>query len=138
MTKQSQSTLGKMRIFDYLEIDGLEKLSGIESYDWDLYTIKELVDNAIDADEGCDILPNVSIIISYQRDLFSVSVKNKADFPLHYSKRIFSLDEYVSNKGYYRNNTRGAQGNALKTIISIPYTLQYFTRYNFKVNYYPA
>ena len=41
----------RTRTFDYLQLHWLEKTSGRPRHDWDLYIIKELIDNAIDADE---------------------------------------------------------------------------------------
>lgn len=33
--------------WEFLRLEGLQKLTGIMAYDWDLYILKELIDNAL-------------------------------------------------------------------------------------------
>src|SRR5690606_17576245 len=55
-----------------------------------------------------------------------IRVRNRSPFPLPYVESIFDLTRRVSVKDYYSIPTRGAQGNALKTILGIPYALNYY------------
>ena len=41
----------RQRSFDYIRLHWLERTSGRPIHEWDLYVIKELLDNALDADE---------------------------------------------------------------------------------------
>lgn len=92
----------------------------------------ELVDNALDADETIQSQighPHVDVEIVYDRQYASkgyrISVRNNAPFPMDHVEELFDLSKRVSVKDYYNYPTRGAQGNALKTILGMPYALQY-------------
>ena len=82
--------------------------------------LKELVDNALDAAEEAEIAPVVSITVKGR----SIIIKDNGpgipaktiDGVLDYSIRVSSREAYVSP-------TRGAQGNALKTILPMAYVL---------------
>ena len=39
------------REFDFVRLNGLSRVTGCLSHEWDLYIVKELIDNALDADE---------------------------------------------------------------------------------------
>src|SRR5262249_6562795 len=91
-----------------------------EVYEWLLVVIKELVDNALDACEETDIAPVISIAV---KGRFIIVKDNGSGIPpptidsvLDYSIRVSSREAYVSP-------TRGAQGNALKTILPMAYVL---------------
>ena len=123
--------LSRSQGFDFIRLEGLQKLTNVTAHDWDLYILKELVDNALDADEsmpGTDAHPSIRVVMEYDRQAYGlrVTVSNKARFPLEHITELFSLDKRVSVKDYYKIPTRGAQGNALKTILGIPYALHYF------------
>lgn len=129
--------LSRSQESDFVRQEGLQKLTNVAAYDWDLYILKEFVDNALDADESDPNIstPEVRIRMSYdtarvtsskrtERSLF-VEVHNRARFPLEHILELFDLKQRVSVKDYYKYPTRGAQGNALKTILGIPYALRY-------------
>ena len=94
--------------------------TGHDISDWPLVVIKELVDNALDAAEEAEIAPVVSITMKGR----SIIIKDNGpgipaksiDGILDYSIRVSSREAYVSP-------TRGAQGNALKTILPMAYVL---------------
>ncbi len=125
----------RQREFDYLQLHWLEKTTGRPKHHWDLYIIKELLDNAIDADEcwsqeqGESIELTIDIhyrhSVSLSIDSLSISVSNSAPFPAKLIPIAFDLSEYVSDKAPYNRPSRGQQGNALKTLIGIPYALHY-------------
>jgi hypothetical protein len=122
------------REFDFVRLEGLRRATGRPAHEWDLYIVKELVDNALDADETIwqadpTRFPEVKIRIEYIHlperkscQLF-VRVQNRADFPVAQLPDVFATEKYTSSKTFVKGLTRGALGNALKTLLGIPYTL---------------
>lgn len=124
------------REFDYLQLHWLEKTSGRPSHDWDLYIIKELLDNALDADdrwarEHTETI-ELTVDLHYRHiealDIHSLDIVvcNRAPFPTNLLTNIFDLTAYTSDKSHYNYPSRGQQGNALKTLLGIPYALRHF------------
>jgi len=123
------------REFDYLELHWLEKTTGRPSHEWDLYIIKELLDNALDADEHWarehDGTVELTVDLHYRHldvlDIHSldIAVFNRAPFPTDLLAAIFDLTAYTSDKSHYNYPSRGQQGNALKTLLGIPYALRH-------------
>jgi len=123
------------REFDYVRLDGLSRATGRPPHEWDLYIIKELIDNALDADEVLWVddpshLPHLDIHIEYinvsghrSQKLF-VTVRNHAIFPVREIGDLFATKWYTSFKAFTKGLTRGALGNALKTLLGIPYALR--------------
>jgi len=124
------------REFDYLQLHWLEKTTGRPSHEWDLYIIKELLDNALDADERWvrehDGMVELTIDLHYRHlevlDIHSldIAVFNRAPFPTDLLPAIFDLTAYTSDKSHYNYPSRGQQGNALKTVLGVPYALRHF------------
>jgi hypothetical protein len=124
------------REFDYLQLHWLEKTAGRPSHEWDLYIVKELLDNALDADErwarehGGAV--ELTVDLHYRHievlDIHSldIAVFNCAPFPTDLLPAIFDLTAYTSDKSHYNYPSRGQQGNALKTLLGIPYALRHF------------
>jgi nucleoside 2-deoxyribosyltransferase len=122
--------------FDYLERRWLEKTTGRPAPEWDRYIIKELLDNALDADERWSRehggMPTLTVDLHYRNNAalklnsLDIAVSNRAPFPepAEMLPAIFDLSAYTSNKSHYNYPTRGHQGNALKTILGIPYALR--------------
>ena len=102
---------------------------------WDIYILKELIDNALDADEtlwleDSGAFPSLQIHMEYidvperrSKQLF-VQVSNRAKFPVEQIENIFATQWYTSRKTFIKGLTRGALGNALKTLLGIPYALR--------------
>ncbi|MDJ0903206.1 MAG: hypothetical protein QNJ55_30850, partial [Xenococcus sp. MO_188.B8] len=123
------------REFDFVRLEGLRKATGQPAHDWDLYIIKELIDNALDADENLwrekpNQFPRIRIRIEYNeipdlksQELF-VEVSNRSIFPVEKINDIFATQWYTSRKAFFKGLTRGALGNALKTLLGIPYALR--------------
>lgn len=122
------------REFDFVRLDGLRRATGRPAHEWDTYIVKELIDNAIDADEilwqqDSSLYPEICVRIEYisvperrSRQLY-IEVQNRALFPVDKLDEIFSTKQYTSSKIYAKGLTRGALGNALKTLLGIPYAL---------------
>jgi hypothetical protein len=123
------------REFDFVRLDGLRRATGRPPHEWDIYIIKELIDNALDADEtqwrkNAEWFPHISITIEYvpvpqlRSQQFFIAVQNRAVFPSDSLRDIFDTMWYTSRKAFVKGLTRGALGNALKTLLGIPYALR--------------
>src|SRR5215469_13254272 len=89
--------------------------------DWPLVIVKELFDNALDACEEAEIAPVITVQVKPDHIIVQDNA-NGIDTAtitqiLDYTIRVSSREAYVSP-------TRGAQGNALKTILAMSYVLQ--------------
>jgi hypothetical protein len=108
------------RLMEFCTRRELQNQTGHSVDEWPLVVLKELMDNALDACEEAEVAPVLSIIVKPG----SIVIEDNADgirtgtikSILDYSIRVSSREAYVSP-------TRGAQGNALKTILAMGYVL---------------
>jgi DNA topoisomerase VI subunit B len=108
------------RLMEFCSERELQNQTGHSLYDWLLVVGKETMDNALDACEEAEVAPDITIIV----DAGTIIVQDNAsgidtetiESILDYSIRVSSREAYVSP-------TRGAQGNALKTILAMSYVL---------------
>jgi hypothetical protein len=108
------------RLMEFCSERELQNQTGHSLYDWPLVVGKEMADNALDACEEAEVAPVIEVIV----DPGSIIIQDNAggivsetiDSILDYSIRVSSREAYVSP-------TRGAQGNALKTILAMGYVL---------------
>jgi hypothetical protein len=108
------------RLMEFCTQRELVNQTGHDFPEWPLVILKELIDNALDACEEAEIPPVVSITV----DGDTIVIEDNGpgipaktiDGVLDYSIRVSSREAYVSP-------TRGAQGNALKTILPMGYVL---------------
>jgi hypothetical protein len=108
------------RLMEFCNKRELENQTAHDHREWPLVILKELVDNALDACEEAEIAPVISVAVDADTIVIedngpSIPVKT-IDGVLDYSVRVSSREAYVSP-------TRGAQGNALKTILPMGYVL---------------
>jgi hypothetical protein len=108
------------RLMEFCTKKELQSQTGHSLYDWPLVVLKELMDNALDACEEAEIAPVISIavkpgLITIQDNGGGIET-DTIESILDYSIRVSSREAYVSP-------TRGAQGNALKTILAMGYVL---------------
>jgi DNA topoisomerase VI subunit B len=125
MTKLERTTFEASRASEYFDARQLSALTGVPREDFLSVCLKELVDNALDACETAGVTPEVGVEIEYQEgELCRLVVSdNGPGMPSKLVERILDYNVRVSDKMAYRSPTRGAQGNALKTIVGIPYAL---------------
>jgi len=86
---------------------------------------KEAMDNALDACESSGVPPEVTLTTE-TRDDGSVAITvedNAGGIPVETVHGALDFNVLVSDKAVYRSPTRGAQGNALKTVFGIPHAL---------------
>jgi hypothetical protein len=108
------------RLLEFCSEKELVNQTGHAVEQWPLVVLKELVDNAIDAAEEAGIAPVIQVTV--RKGVITVADNGPGIGPetvkdiTDYSTRTSSREAYVSP-------TRGAQGNALKTILAMPFVL---------------
>jgi hypothetical protein len=90
--------------------------------EWLLVIVKELIDNALDACEEAEIAPEINIEISTERGEIVIA-DNGPGLPPETTGGVLDYSSRVSSREAYVSPTRGAQGNALKTIVAMPFAL---------------
>jgi hypothetical protein len=108
------------RLMEFCSLRELQNQTGHSIYEWPLVVLKELMDNSLDACEEAEVAPAISIAVGRS----SITIQDNAggidtdtiELILDYTIRVSSREAYVSP-------TRGAQGNALKTILAMGYVL---------------
>ncbi len=119
-----RTTFETSRAAEYFDARQLSTLTGVPQTEFASVCLKELVDNALDACETAGVAPQVGIDVRAEQDVIGLTVSdNGPGIPPEVVKKVLDYNIRVSDKAAYRSPTRGAQGNALKTIIGIPYAL---------------
>lgn len=108
------------RLLDFCSRKELIAQTGHEPESWPLVLAKELVDNALDACEEAKVAP--SIRIDVKEDRISVQDNGPGIQP-DTVKGVLDFNVRASSREAYLSPTRGAQGNALKTIVAMPFVL---------------
>jgi hypothetical protein len=108
------------RLMEFCTRRELQNQTGHGVAQWPLAVLKELVDNALDACEEAEVAPVISIAV----DPGSIVVEDNAGgIKTSTIKSILDYTIRVSSREAYVSPTRGAQGNALKTILAMGYVL---------------
>jgi DNA topoisomerase VI subunit B len=108
------------RLMEFCTRRELVNQTGHDVYEWPLVVAKELLDNALDAAEEAEIAPIISIAVNGR----SVVIQdNGPGIPAKTIEGILDYSVRVSSREAYASPTRGAQGNALKTILPMSYVL---------------
>src|ERR687897_1899743 len=124
MTKLQRTTFETSRAAEYFDARQLSALVGVSQDEFASVCLKELVDNSLDACETAGVSPVVGVKVEREDDLIRLSVSdNGPGIPAEVVRKVLDYNVRVSDKAAYRSPTRGAQGNALKTVIGIPYAL---------------
>jgi len=90
--------------------------------EWPAVILRELVDNALDACEDAGTPPVITVVVEGDEEQGTITVSdNGPGITPKTLKHILNFTVRVSDKEAYVSPTRGAQGNALKTVLAIPY-----------------
>lgn len=108
------------RELEYFTQKELTLQTGHEPKRWAEVVFKELIDNALDACEAANILPRIKISVA--SDSLTITDNGKG-LPSSVVESVLDFNVRASSKDAYVSPTRGAQGNALKTVLAIPYVL---------------
>jgi DNA topoisomerase VI subunit B len=109
------------RELEYFSESELVTQTGYSREDWwPGVLVKELVDNGLDICEQTGVVPEISV--EFAGSSLTVT-DNGPGIPPAVVERILDFATRTSDKAAYVSPTRGAQGNALKTVLAIPYVL---------------
>jgi hypothetical protein len=118
--KLHRTTFTTSREMDFFSEKELITQTGHNRDEWHLVIAKELIDNGLDACEEADIAP----VIEITADANGITVKdNGPGLPEATLKGSMDFSVRVSNREAYVSPCRGAQGNALKTLLPMPRVL---------------
>jgi DNA topoisomerase VI subunit B len=108
------------RLMEFCTRKELVNQTGHDYPEWPLVVLKELVDNAVDACEEAGIAPVISVTV----EPGSIVIEdNGPGIPAKTIDGVLDYNVRVSSREAYVSPTRGAQGNALKTILPMAYVL---------------
>jgi DNA topoisomerase VI subunit B len=108
------------RLMEFCTKRELINQTGHDVDEWPLVILKELVDNSVDACEEAEIEPVISVAV--RRGLIVID-DNGPGIPAKTIESVLDYSIRVSSREAYVSPTRGAQGNALKTILPMAYVL---------------
>jgi DNA topoisomerase VI subunit B len=113
-------TFTTSRELDFCTEKELTAQTGYCREDWPVYAVHELFDNALDACEESGTSPEIVLIIN--EAVLEVR-DNGPGIPPATVERVLDFDARVSSREVYVWPCRGAQGNALKTLVMMPFVL---------------
>ena len=118
--KLERTTFRTSRLLEFCSEKELTSQTGHERDKWPLVILKELVDNSLDACEEFGVPPQIKIKV----DAEGITIRdNGPGVPVETVEGVLNYAVRVSNREAYVSPTRGAQGNALKTILAMPFVL---------------
>ena len=119
-TMLARETFRTSRLLEYFSEKELILQTGHEPDRWPEVVAKELADNGLDGCEEAGILPDITVSIT---DNTLTVGDNGPGIPGSVIEDVLDYSVRASSKDAYISPTRGAQGNALKTVLAIPYVL---------------
>jgi hypothetical protein len=111
------------RLLEFCSLKELTLQTGHPVEEWPLAIAKELLDNSLDACEGAGIAPTIAVTVQTS-GCPSISVRDEG--PGISPDTITAMLDFTaraSSNEAYASPTRGAQGNALKTLIAMAFAL---------------
>jgi DNA topoisomerase VI subunit B len=123
--KQGQKKLTRVpftvsRLMEFCTRRELVNQTGHDVLQWPLVVVKELLDNSLDHTEEVGIAPIISIDV--QGDKIVIE-DNGTGIPAKTIDGVLDYSIRVSSREAYCSPTRGAQGNAMKTVLPMGYVL---------------
>jgi DNA topoisomerase VI subunit B len=108
------------RLMEFCSERELQNQTGHSTLEWPLVVAKEAIDNALDACEEAELAPEITVTVEPETIVVGDNAggidPETIESILDYTVRVSSREAYVSP-------TRGAQGNALKTVLAMGYVL---------------
>lgn len=113
------------RAAEYFKLSELQAQTGQPANQFLHVVLKELLDNALDAAEKAIVAPDITVEYQHMGEsrLRLAIVDNGPGIPPSIVEKLLDFATRTSDKAAYRAPTRGAQGNALKTVLGIPIAL---------------
>ena len=115
-----RTTLRTSRLMEFCSKKELVNQTGHQVSEWPLVIVKELVDNFVDACEEAGVTPEIAVTV----DPDGITVAdNGPGIPPETIAGVLDFSVRTSSREAYVAPDRGAQGNALKTIVAMPFVL---------------
>lgn len=120
------------RDLEFFELQTLRAATGQSERNFHNVILKELLDNALDACEAASVSPDITVGVVYRPDMSNSASNgwfhfhicdNAGGLSRDTIERVLDIQSFTSDKSAYKAPLRGAQGNALKTIMGIPVAL---------------
>jgi DNA topoisomerase VI subunit B len=112
------------RLSEFCSQKELVSQTGHPVEQWPLVVLKELVDNALDACEEAGIAPEIKVVVKAIPGAASITVTDKGPgMPAATVRGLLDFNVRVSSREAYVSPTRGAQGNAVKTLVAMAFAL---------------
>jgi DNA topoisomerase VI subunit B len=125
MTSKRQ-LFSEPQVAQYFELQSLGKRVGRPPRDFHRVVVKELIDNSLDAAEAAGVAPEIEVeIIGSKVFLVAHVSDNGGGITPEMLDKLLDFSTFSSDKALYRTPTRGQQGNALKTLISMPFATEF-------------
>ena len=121
--KLARAVFATSRVLEFCSQKELVLQTGHPVEQWPLVVLKELVDNALDACEEAGIAPTIQVIVTPTPNASIAITDNGPGTRAETVKALLDFSVRVSSREAYASPTRGAQGNALKTLIAMPFAL---------------
>jgi DNA topoisomerase VI subunit B len=120
MSRLERSTFRTSRLLDFCSRKELIAQTGHDETAWPIVVLKELLDNALDACEEAGVAPEILVRVDAQ----GIAVTdNGPGIPEATVEGVLDFSVRVSSREAYVAPDRGAQGNALKTLVAMPFVL---------------
>lgn len=116
----NRTTIATSRLMDFCSERELTAQTGHSRKDWPLVILKELIDNALDACEEGGVAPEINVQVA--QNTITVT-DNGPGIPAATVEKVLDFSVRVSSREAYVAPDRGAQGNALKTVLMMPFVL---------------
>jgi DNA topoisomerase VI subunit B len=115
-----RETFRTSRLLDFCSQKELVAQTGHAVAVWPLVALKELLDNAVDACEDAQVAPAIRVTVNASG---LTVADNGPGIPAETVAGVLDFAVRVSSREAYVSPTRGAQGNALKTLLAMPFVL---------------
>jgi DNA topoisomerase VI subunit B len=118
--KLRRQTFKTSRLLEFCSERELTNVCGHPVTDWPLVVLKEMTDNALDATEEAGVAPVINITV----DASSITIAdNGPGLPAKTVKDILDYRVRMSSREAYCSPSQGQQGNALSSIIPMPFVV---------------
>jgi DNA topoisomerase VI subunit B len=117
-----RQTFRTSRLLEFCSVKELVAQTGHDTSEWPAVVLKEAADNAIDACEEAGIAPEILITVSTKPGEITIE-DNGPGLSAQTVQAVLDYTVRASTREAYVSPSRGAQGNALKTIVAMPFAL---------------
>jgi len=110
------------RLLEFCTIAELSKLVGSPPEYWAAVIVKELIDNGLDSAEEGGVAPEITVAVSTKDGTITVTDNGPGIAP-DIVTRLLDFCAKTSSREGYVGPTRGQQGNALQSLLAMPFAL---------------